>query len=62
MKISKEELMHCRLQAWLRENKSDDVEYLGYYPDILCQDHHWYRIGEHEVTADAIKDISLVEE
>jgi hypothetical protein len=33
--ISRDELMHHRLQAWLRENKCDDLEYLGFYPDAL---------------------------
>ena len=32
--ISKAELMHHRLQAWMRENKCDDIEYLGFYPDV----------------------------
>ena len=27
MKISKEELMHQRLQAWLRENQCEEFEY-----------------------------------
>ena len=54
--ISKSELMHHRLQAWLRENRSDDVEYLGEH-----QGEHWYRFGEHEVTVDCVEGIELVE-
>ena len=60
MKISKDDLMHCRLQAWLRENKTDDIEYLGFYPDVLGIDKHWYRIDTHEVTVDCIQDLELV--
>ena len=58
--ISRDELMHHRLQAWLRENKSDDLEYLGERPDICGIIHHWYRVGEHEVTVDCIDSIELV--
>ena len=39
--ISRDDLMHHRLQAWLRENKSDELEYLGFYPDTLGEDKHW---------------------
>jgi hypothetical protein len=60
--ISKAELMHHRLQAWMRENHCDDIEYLGFYPDKLGVDNHWYRIAEHEVTVDCIEDLELVEE
>ena len=28
--ISSSNLMHHRLQAWLRENKCKDIEYLGF--------------------------------
>ena len=59
--ISRDELMHHRLQAWLRENKCDDLEYLGFYSDILGVDKHWYRIAEHEVTVDCIEDLELVD-
>ena len=54
--------MHHRLQAWLRENDSNELEYLGYYPDVLGVDKHWYRIDTHEVTVDCIEDIELVSE
>jgi hypothetical protein len=57
--ISRDDLMHHRLQAWLRENKCDDLEYLGFYPDTLGVDKHWYRVAEHEVTVDCIEDIEF---
>jgi len=60
--ISRDDLMHHRLQAWLRENKSDDLKYLGFYPDALGVDKHWYQIGTHEVTVDCIEDIEFLGE
>ena len=57
--ISRDELMHHRLQAWLRENESDDLEYLGEKPDICGVMHPWYRVGEHKVTVDCIDGIEL---
>tara|TARA_B100001778_G_scaffold166267_1_gene136654 strand:- start:39 stop:233 length:195 start_codon:yes stop_codon:yes gene_type:complete len=62
MKISKEELMHQRLQAWLRENKCEEFEYLGVRPDSMGIDKHWYRIADVEVTADQVEDLELMEE
>lgn len=59
--ISRDDLMHHRLQAWLRENKCEDLEYLGFYPDALGVDKHWYRIAENEVTVDCIEDLELVD-
>jgi len=55
MKISQTELKHQRLQAWLREHKCDDIEYLG-----NKQGEHWYRVGEYEITADQFEDIEFV--
>ena len=55
--ISRDDLMHHRLQAWLRENKCDDIEYLGEYEDVLGIMKHWYRIAEHEVSVDCIEDL-----
>ncbi len=60
--ISKDELMHHRLQAWLREHKSDDLEFLGDRPDICGVVQHWYRVGEHTVTVDCIEDINLADQ
>ena len=59
---TKGELMHYRLQAWIRENKCADIEYLGLRPDTLGIEQHFYRIGEHEVSVDLIEDLELVEE
>ena len=59
--ISRDELMHHRLQAWLRENKCDDIEYLGEYEDVLGIMKHWYRIADHEVSVDCIEDLELVD-
>ena len=60
--ITKSELMHQRLQAWMRENICDEIEYLGVRPDTFGINNHWYRVGEHEVTVDCIEDITLLEE
>ena len=60
MMISRADLMHHRLQAWLRENNCNELEYLGVRPDVTGEDNHWYRIGPHEVTVDCIEDIELV--
>ena len=54
--------MHQRLQAWMRENICDEIEYLGVRPDTFGINNHWYRVGEHEVTVDCIEDITLLEE
>ena len=54
--------MHHRLQAWLRENNCNELEYLGVRPDVTGEDNHWYRIGPHEVTVDCIEDIEAVGE
>ena len=62
MKISKEELMHQRLQAWLRENQCEEYEYLGVRPDAMVIDKHWYRITDVEVTADQVEDLELMED
>jgi hypothetical protein len=50
--------MHYRLQAWIRENKCGDLEYLGNLPDKG----HTYRIGEHEVPVEFIEELELCEE
>ncbi|CAF34188.1 hypothetical protein S-PM2d123 [Synechococcus phage S-PM2] len=59
--ISKAELMHHRLQAWLREYVTDEIEYLGYYADDTGIENHWYRIDTHEVRVDCIEDLELVD-
>jgi len=56
------ELMHFRLQAWLRENKCEEFEYLGERPDALGITQHWYSIAGTEVTADQIEELDLMED
>ena len=61
--ISSAELMHHRLQAWLRENKCKDIEYLGGRESYKSgETQHFYRIGKHEVPVDAIEELEMVEE
>ena len=61
--ISSADLMHHRLQAWLRENKCKDIEYLGERESYKSgKKQHFYRIGEHEVPVDAIEELEMVEE
>ena len=58
MMPTKAELTHYRLQAMLRENNFDDLEYLGDLPGKG----HTYRIGEHEVPVEWIDELEGVEE
>lgn len=58
--MNRDELMHHRLQAWMRENNCDDLEYLGFKPDTWGVEKHWYRIGEYETTVDCIEDIEFM--
>ena len=61
--ISSADLMHHRLQAWLRENKCKDIEYLGERESYKSgKKQHFYRIGEQEVPVDAIEELEMVEE
>jgi hypothetical protein len=56
MKVpSNSELMHMRLQAWMREHKCDDIEYLG-----EREGEHYYRIAQHEVPVSCIEDLEEV--
>ena len=60
--ISSADLMHHRLQAWLRENKCKDIEYLGERESYKSgKKQHFYRIGEHEVPVDAFEELEMVE-
>ena len=60
--ISSADLMHHRLQAWLRENKCKDIEYLGERESYKSgKKQLFYRIGEHEVPVDAIEELEMVE-
>jgi hypothetical protein len=56
MKISKSQLIHYQLQAWMRENKCDDLEYLG-----LHNGEHYYRIGIHKVPVSYIERIDSIQ-
>lgn len=56
MKITKNELMHLQLQAFLREYKCSDIEYLG-----IRDEEHYYRIGTHEVPVNQIEGLDRVE-
>jgi hypothetical protein len=49
------ELMHLRLQSWLREHRCDDIEYLG-----VREGEHYYRIAEHEVPVSSIEELEQV--
>jgi hypothetical protein len=46
--------MHHQLQAFIREFKCSDIEYLG-----LRNGEHWYRISDHEVN---VKDIESLDQ
>ena len=60
--ISSADLMHHRLQAWLRENKCKDIEYLGERESYKSgKKQHFYRIVELEVPVDAIEELEMVE-
>ena len=58
---SKADLMHFRLQAWLREHTCEDIAYLGETEDKDGEMKHLYRIGEHEVFHDMIHDLEMEE-
>jgi hypothetical protein len=56
---TKEELIHLKIQAAMRENifAEDQMKYLGERAG-----HHWYLIaGEHEVSANQIEDFEMDE-
>lgn len=56
MKVpSKSELMHLRLQAFMREFRCDDIEYIG-----IKKGEHYYRIADHEVPVSSIEDLEEV--
>ena len=59
---TKSELMHYRLQAWLRENQCEEFEYLGEKPDALGIPQHWYSIAGTEVTAGQIEELELMDD
>ena len=54
---TREELLHYRLQAVLRENSFPDLEYNGERPRYKTRNMvQWYRIGKAEVPVDAITE------
>lgn len=53
--VTHSELMHLQLQAFLRENKCEDIEYLG-----LRNEEHWYRIDSYEVPVSQIESLDQV--
>jgi len=54
---TREELLHYRLQAVLREHSFPDLEYIGERPSYKTGNMvHWYRIGKAEVPVDAITE------
>jgi len=56
MKVpNKSELMHLRLQAFLREFRCDDIEYIG-----VKKGEYYYRIADHEVPVSSIEDLEEV--
>tara|TARA_B100001778_G_scaffold283399_1_gene249332 strand:+ start:79 stop:276 length:198 start_codon:yes stop_codon:yes gene_type:complete len=61
MEISSKELMHHRLQAWLREHTCEDIAYIGIKKDHTGEEKHFYKIGEHEVPHDAIESLEMEE-
>tara|TARA_R100000008_G_C3531531_1_gene139561 strand:+ start:221 stop:409 length:189 start_codon:yes stop_codon:yes gene_type:complete len=60
---TKQELLHYRLQAVLREHSFPDLEYIGERKSWKSGKlEHWYRIGEAEVPVDAITEFDTEEE
>ena len=54
---TREELLHYRLQAVMREHSFPDLEYIGERPSYKTGNMvHWYRIGKAEVPCDAITE------
>jgi hypothetical protein len=49
------------LQAWLRDNTCQDIEYLGEQEDHNGEMKHLYRIGEHKVFHDQVEELEMVE-
>ena len=59
--MKKSDLMHYRLQEWLRENKCADISYIGIKTDHTGEEKHFYKIGQHEVPHDAIESLEMEE-
>jgi len=43
-------------------NQSEDLAYLGCYEDTLGQLKYWYKIADHKVSVDCIKNLELLED
>jgi hypothetical protein len=57
--MKKEELIHLKIQAAMRENlfPEDQMKYLG-----MKEGKHWYLVaGEHEVSVDQIEEFENVD-
>ena len=59
MKTSKNDLLHYRLQAIIRD--IPDLQYLGVRSDSIGMPQHWYQIGKAEVPVDAITELECEE-
>ena len=60
---TREELLHYRLQAVMREHSFPDLEYIGERPSYKTGNMvHWYRIGKAEVPVDAITEFEAEED
>ncbi len=60
---TRQELLHYRLQAVLREHSFPDLEYIGERKSWKSGKlEHWYRIGEAEVPVDAITEFETEED
>jgi hypothetical protein len=55
--IARSELMHYRLQAFLREFNCSDIEYIG-----LRNSEHWYKIDGHEVNVKDIEEFDQIDD
>lgn len=55
--LSRDQLMHLRLQAWMREFSCPDLEYIG-----LRDGEHWYRIDTYEVPVSLIEGLDESDE
>ena len=64
MRVSRQELIHCRLQAMLREHtfNGNTLKSLGVRPDSIGVPQHWYSIDGHEVPVDAIEELESVDD
>ena len=64
MRVSRQELIHCRLQSMLSEHtfNVNTLKYLGVRKDSIGVPQHWYSIDGHEVPVDAIEELESVDD